>query len=60
MSPREAEVLRWAEDGKTAGEIADILQTERTANFHIQKAITKFQVSNKTTAVVQAAMLNLL
>lgn len=61
LSTREAEVLRWTGDGKTSGEIADILQmAERTVNFHISKAIAKLQVNNKATAVLQAAMLGLL
>ncbi|MDD5278038.1 MULTISPECIES: helix-turn-helix domain-containing protein [Acidithiobacillus] len=55
------EVLRWTGDGKTSGEIANILQiSERTVNFHTSKAITKLQVNNKTAAVLQASMLGLL
>jgi LuxR family quorum-sensing system transcriptional regulator SolR len=61
LSRRETEVLRWTGDGKTSGEIADILQlSERTVNFHISKAIAKLRVNNKTAAVLQASMLGLL
>ncbi|MDD2750765.1 MAG: autoinducer binding domain-containing protein [Acidithiobacillus sp.] len=61
LSRREAEVLRWTGDGKTAGEIAAILQiSERTVNFHISNVITKLQVTNKTAAVLQASLLGLL
>lgn len=61
LSRREIEVLRWTGDGKTAGEIADILHiSERTVNFHISNSIAKLQVSNKTAAVLQAALLGLL
>ena len=61
LSRREIEVLRWTGDGKTSGEIAAILHiSERTVNFHISNTITKLQVSNKTAAVLQAALLGLL
>jgi LuxR family transcriptional regulator len=61
LSPREADVLRWTGEGKTSGEVADILNvTERTVNFHISKAIAKLNVVNKTAAVLRAAMLGLL
>lgn len=61
LSQREIEVLRWTGDGKTSGEIAAILHiSERTVNFHISNTITKLQVSNKTAAVLQAALLGLL
>ena len=61
LSCREVEVLRWAGEGKTSGEIANILNiTERTVNFHISKAMAKLNAVNKTAAVLQAAMLGLL
>ena len=54
-------MLRWTGEGKTSGEIADILNiTERTVNFHIGKAIAKLNAVNKTAAVLRAAMLGLL
>lgn len=61
LSRREVETLRWTGEGKTSGEIADILNiTERTVNFHISKAMAKLNAVNKTAAVLQAAMLGLL
>jgi LuxR family transcriptional regulator, quorum-sensing system regulator SolR len=61
LSPREIEVLRWTGDGKTSGEISDILNiSERTVNFHIGNAITKLNTPNKTAAVVRAALLGML
>jgi LuxR family transcriptional regulator len=61
LSCREIEVLRWTGDGKTSGEISDILNiSERTVNFHICNAMIKLHAPNKTAAVVRAAMLGML
>ncbi|EXF95244.1 zinc protease [Pseudomonas fluorescens HK44] len=56
LSPRETEVLKWSADGKTAADIGRILSlSPRTVNFHIGRAIQKLGVTNKISAVVQAA-----
>lgn len=56
LTLREVEVLKWSAEGKTAAEVALILDMKlRTVNFHIASAIRKMGVSNKTSAVVQAA-----
>jgi LuxR family transcriptional regulator len=61
LSSREKDVLRWTAEGKTAGEIASILNiTERTVNFHITHVMEKFNCTNKTAAAVRAALLGLL
>lgn len=61
LTSRELEVLKWTADGKTSGEIAQILAIAiDTVNFHIGKATTKLGAANKTAAVVRAAMLGLL
>ncbi|QPF73600.1 LuxR family transcriptional regulator [Roseateles sp. DAIF2] len=61
LSGRELEVLKWTADGKTSGEIATILAvSENTVNFHVKNAVAKMRTCNKTSAVVQAAMLGLL
>jgi LuxR family transcriptional regulator, quorum-sensing system regulator SolR len=61
LTARELEVLRWTADGKTSGEVGDILNiTERTVNFHINQCIEKLGVNNKLAASVRAAMLGLL
>lgn len=56
LSPRETEVLKWSSQGKTASDIATILNlSERTVNFHVSSAIKKLGVANKISAVVIAA-----
>lgn len=61
LSSREVAVLRWTADGKTSGEVSDILDiSERTVNFHIGNAMVKLNVANKTAATVRAALLGLL
>lgn len=61
LSTREIDVLRWTAEGKTASEIAGILDiTERTVNFHVNNAVAKLGVSNKTAAAIHAALLGLL
>jgi LuxR family transcriptional regulator len=61
LTEREVEVLRWTADGKTSGQIADILQiSERTVNFHVANAMAKLNAANKTAAVVRATVLGLL
>ena len=61
LSGRELEVLKWSADGKSAQDIADILNlSKNTVDFHIKNSVTKLQVPNKTAAVVRAALLGLL
>jgi LuxR family transcriptional regulator len=61
LSGKELEVLKWSADGKSAQDIADILNVSKsTVDFHIKNSVTKLQVSNKTAAVVRAALLGLL
>jgi len=61
LSKRETEVLRWTAEGKTSGEIAEILNlSERTVNFHIGNAMTKLNATNKTAAAIRAAVLGFL
>ncbi|SEM93515.1 LuxR family transcriptional regulator [Pseudomonas sp. ok272] len=56
LSPRETEILKWSSHGKTASDIATILNlSERTVNFHVSRAIKKLGVTNKISAVVMAA-----
>jgi DNA-binding CsgD family transcriptional regulator len=57
LTLREVEVLKWSAEGKTAAEVAIILDLKlRTVNFHIGSAIRKIGVNNKTSAVVHAAL----
>lgn len=61
LTRREIEVLRWTADGKTSGEVSDILVVSvDTVNFHVKNAVNKLQTANKTAAAVRAAMLGLL
>ncbi len=61
LTAREMDVLRWAGDGKTAAETADILGiAERTVIFHINNALRSLGAVNKTAGVLKAAMLRLI
>lgn len=61
LTAREAEVLRWTVDGKTAAEIADILSISvDPVNFHVKNATVKMGSPNKTTAAVRALAMGLL
>ncbi len=61
LTEREIEILRWTADGKTAWEIGSILNiSERTVNFHLQNAMGKFGVHNKTHAAAKAVSYGLL
>lgn len=61
LTERELTVLRWTDDGKTAGEISQIMGiSESTVNFHVRNAVTKLGTANKLAATVKAAMLGLL
>jgi LuxR family quorum-sensing system transcriptional regulator SolR len=60
LTPREAEILRWTADGKTSGEVGDILAiSERTVNFHVNNALLKLGAVNKTAGVIKAVLLGL-
>lgn len=61
LTGREIEVLKWTADGKSAQDVADILNiSKNTVDFHVKNAIVKLQSANKTAAVVRAAMLGML
>jgi len=61
LSNREIAVLRWTADGKTSGEISEILGiAERTVNFHINNAVEKLGTTNKLAAAVKATVLGML
>ncbi|PRD42413.1 transcriptional regulator [Phyllobacterium phragmitis] len=55
LTMREREVLRWAAVGKTANDVAEILNiTERTVTAHTVSAMNKLGAANKTQAVARA------
>lgn len=61
LTDREIDILRMLAEGKTSEDIAGILQiTKRTIDFHINNAVTKLGVENRTAATVLLAVLGLL
>lgn len=61
LSTRELTVLRWTGEGYCSREIAQLMNiAERTVNFHATNATAKLNASNKTAAVMRAAVLGLL
>lgn len=60
LTQREIEVMRWTADGKTASEIGEIMNISfGTVNFHINNAVAKLGMANKTAAAIKAILLNL-
>lgn len=61
LTLRECEVLCWTGEGKTAGEIGQILNiSERTVNFHVNNVLLKLNATNKVQAVVKAIVMGLI
>lgn len=61
LTKREAECLFWAAQGKTDGEISQILKVKRwTVISYIQNAKRKLGCYNRTSAVVSAVVLGLI
>jgi LuxR family transcriptional regulator, quorum-sensing system regulator BjaR1 len=55
LTPREREVLEWVARGKSALDVADILDiTKRTVDEHVQSAVRKLNAENRTHAVAIA------
>jgi DNA-binding CsgD family transcriptional regulator len=55
LSARERRVVELSASGKTANEIADILEiSQRTVHAHLQNASEKLGANNKTHTVVEA------
>lgn len=61
LSPRELECLQWAAQGKTAGDIACILdRSVETIRLHLKHATTKLNATNRSHAVAKAAAFGLI
>lgn len=61
LSSREKEVLRWAADGKTFSETAEIMEISvGTVKFHTRNAVEKLGTFNRTAAVARAVVMGLL
>ena len=57
LSGREKEMLRWVAEGLTDRQIAERTGiTERTVNFHLNNAMGKLKVGNRTAAVRAVAL----
>jgi DNA-binding CsgD family transcriptional regulator len=57
LTDREKDCLLWTAEGKTASEIAHILDvSESTVTFHIKNAIRKLKVSNRSQAIAKAVL----
>jgi len=55
LSARERRVVELSAGGKTAGQIASLLEiSQRTVHAHLQNASEKLRASNKTHTVVEA------
>jgi len=52
LAPRELEVLRWAAQGKTIWETAQLLElSEATVAFYVRRACSRLGVKSKIHAV---------
>lgn len=61
LSPRELECLQLAFQGHTARSSGELLNcSERTVNFHLANAMTKFRVDNKLAAIQRACWFGLI
>lgn len=61
LTDREIDILRLLSEGKTSNDIANLLQiTKRTIDFHINNAVTKLGVENRTAATTLLAVLGML
>ena len=57
FTTREIECLTWATEGKSAWEIAKILDcSERTITFHLNNATTKLNCTNRYQAISKAIL----
>lgn len=61
LTARETEVLEWAANGKTSGEIAQILAlSDHTINTYMNSAMRKLDCVNRTQLVAKALRLHLI
>jgi DNA-binding CsgD family transcriptional regulator len=61
LTGREIEVLKWAAEGKSEWETAQILEIgHNTVRFHLENARVRLKSTNKTQAAVKAVRLHLI
>ncbi len=55
LTRREKECLEWTAHGKTAGEVAEILQISiRTVNNHLSNSFKRLNVTNRSEAIAKS------
>ncbi|VAV84512.1 hypothetical protein MNBD_DELTA01-1139 [hydrothermal vent metagenome] len=55
LTPRDVEILRWVQDGKTNEEIGELLSRSKwTAKYHLKNIMQKMGVTTRAQAVSQA------
>jgi DNA-binding CsgD family transcriptional regulator len=55
LTPKELEVLKWVQEGKTNDEIATIIGNSKwTVKFHLKNVMKKLSVTTRAQAVSQA------
>lgn len=55
LTPRQAQVMRWAAVGKSDAAIADILKISRkTANYHVEAVKIRYGVASRLQAILIA------
>ncbi len=61
LSARELECLKWAAHGKTADEIASIIdRSVETVRVHLKRAVVKLDASNRAHAIAKASYMGLI
>jgi DNA-binding CsgD family transcriptional regulator len=61
LTAREAEILKWTMEGKSAWAVGEILRvSEHTVNFHMRNILRKLNASSKHQAVLKAISLGML
>ncbi len=61
FTPRQIEIMRWIAKGKSDWQIAQILFiSNKTVNYHVERAKQKLRVTTRTQAVLVADHLGLL
>jgi DNA-binding CsgD family transcriptional regulator len=61
VTPRELEILRWLEDGKSTWDISMILsRSERVVKWHVNNLMQKLCAQNRTQAVAIGLRMGLL
>ena len=61
LTERELECLTWVALGKTDADIAELIgRSQSTARFHVESAVTKLGVNNRTRAAAVASQMGMI